>query len=124
MTSRSIPVLPRRPISRRRLIGAASVGRVLAATHLALPALARGVQEADAWLTADDISGMPDTTIRYWYYESPERVALGEQQVAQFQELFPNITVDARTAPPDVDNEQLLAFIRAGTNSHVHQTVN
>ena len=25
---------------------------------------------------------------------------------------------------PAVDNEQLLAFIRAGTNSHVHQTVN
>ena len=41
-----------------------------------------------------------------------------------FHNLFPNITVEGRTAPPDVDNEQLLAFIKAGTNSHVHQTVN
>ena len=42
----------------------------------------------------------------------------------EFQSLHPNITVEGRTAPDAVDNEQLLAFIRAGTNSHVHQTVN
>ena len=113
-------------ISRRNLIGALSAGGAFAAAGLVgfSPRLARAQDQGTDWLTAEDISGMPDTTIRYWYYETPERVALGEQQVAEFQELFPNISVDARTAPPDVDNEQLLAFIRAGTNSHVHQTVN
>ena len=66
---------------------------------------------------------MPATTMRYWYYETPERTALGEKQVAAFQKMFPNITVDGRTAPPAVDNEMLVAFIKAGTNSHVHQSV-
>lgn len=75
------------------------------------------------WLHTDDLSAMPATTMRYWYYETPERVALGEQQVAAFHEMFPNITVDGRTAPPAVDNEMLVAFIKAGTNSHVHQSV-
>ena len=124
MTSRWFRDANRRAISRRNLLGAAATGGAFAAAGLAVPSPARGAQEGGDWLTADDVSAMPDTTIRYWFFESPERVALGEQQVAAFQALYPNITVDARTAPPDVDNEQLLAFIRAGTNSHVHQTVN
>ena len=100
------------------------VGGALAAAGIAAaPGIVRGAQDTD-WLHAEDISAMPATTIRYWFYESPERVVLGEQQVEKFQGLFPNITVEGKTAPPDVDNEQLLAFIRAGTNSHVHQTVN
>jgi multiple sugar transport system substrate-binding protein len=85
--------------------------------------MARAAQETD-WLHAEDISTMPNTQIRYWFFESPERLALGERQVETFQGLFPNITVEGQAAPPAVDNEQLLAFIRAGTNSHVHQTVN
>src|SRR5688572_14078100 len=80
--------------------------------------------EGSAWLAAEDIASMPETTMRYWFYESPERVALGEEQVKQFKELYPNITVEGRTAPPAVDNEMLVAFIKAGTNSHVHQSVN
>jgi multiple sugar transport system substrate-binding protein len=106
-------------LSRRLLLGSAVAAGGLAA----LPHIARGAQEND-WLHAEDVSTLPDTAIRYWFYESPERTALGEQQVEQFQGLHPNITVEGRTAPDAVDNEQLLAFIRAGTNSHVHQTVN
>lgn len=75
------------------------------------------------WLHAADVSQMPPTSIRYWYYESPERTALGKRQVNTFAKIFPNIKVEGRTAPPAVDNEQLLAFIKAGTNSHVHQSV-
>jgi multiple sugar transport system substrate-binding protein len=106
-------------LSRRHFVG----GAVAFGSLIAVPRLARATQDAD-WLHAEEISPMPDTTIRYWFYESPERSALGKKQVEEFHTLFPNITVDGRTAPPDVDNEQLLAFIRAGTNSHVHQTVN
>ncbi len=114
------PLLGRSPLlSRRHLLGGA-----VGATSLALLPWREGATQETDWLHADDISGMPQTTMRYWFYESPERVALGEAQVAKFQEQHPNITVSTRTAPPDVDNEQLLAFIRAGTNSHVHQTVN
>lgn len=105
-------------LSRRHILSGA-----LATAALAVAPRLTGAQETD-WLHAEDISTMPNTTMRYWFYESPERVALGEQQVAAFQELFPNIIVEGRTAPPDVDNQQLLSFIRAGTNSHVHQTVN
>ena len=105
--------------SRRRFVTSS-----LAAGGLAIsPRFARAAQESD-WLHADDISTMPETAVRYWFFETPERTELGEQQIVQFKELFPNITVEGRTAPPAVDNEQLLAFIRAGTNSHVHQTVN
>lgn len=108
-----------RHASRRKVLAGA-----LAAGGLALtPRFISAAQETD-WLHAEDISAMPATPIRYWFYESPERVALGEQQVQEFQGLFPNITVEGRTAPPAVDNEQLLAYIKAGTNSHVHQTVN
>ena len=106
-------------LSRRRVLGGALAAGGLAAA----PRFVRAAQDVD-WLHAEDITSMPDTTIRYWYYESPERVALGEKQVEEFHTLFPNITVSGRTAPPAVDNEQLLAFIKAGTNSHVHQTVN
>jgi multiple sugar transport system substrate-binding protein len=105
-------------LTRRRVLGG-----TLAAGSLAIaPSLVRA-QTTD-WLQADDISTMPNTQIRYWFFETPERVALGEKQVEEFHALFPNITVAGRTAPPAVDNEQLLAFIKAGTNSHVHQTVN
>jgi ABC-type glycerol-3-phosphate transport system substrate-binding protein len=106
-------------LSRRHLLGSA----VAAGSLAAMPQLARGAQGTD-WLHAEDASTLPETAIRYWFYESPERTALGEQQVEEFHALFPNITVEGRTAPENVDNEQLLAFIRAGTNSHVHQTVN
>lgn len=106
-------------LSRRRVLGGA-----LAAGGLAVaPGIVKASQDVD-WLHAEDVATLPDTAIRYWFYESPERVAIGERQVEEFQALYPNITVDARTAPPEVDNEQLLAFIRTGSNSHVHQTVN
>lgn len=75
------------------------------------------------WLHAADISKMPPTTVRYWYYETPERTALGKRQVATFAKIFPNIKIDGRVAPPAVDNEMLVAYIKAGTNSHVHQSV-
>jgi multiple sugar transport system substrate-binding protein len=114
---------PRNPLAVHRSRRSVLHGALAAGALAVLPRRVSAAQETD-WLHAEDISAMPDTTIRYWYYESPERVALGEKQVEQFHELFPNITVAGRTAPPAVDNEQLLAFIRAGTNSHVHQTVN
>ena len=38
--------------------------------------------------------------------------------------MHPEIQVDGSTAPDAVDNEMLVAFIKAGTNSHVHQSVN
>src|SRR5919112_2677414 len=98
-------------LSRRHFVG----GAVALGSLIAVPRLARATQDAD-WLHAEDISTMPDTTIRYWFYESPERSALGKKQVEEFHTLFPNITVEGRTAPDAVDNEQLLAFIRAGTN--------
>jgi len=70
------------------------------------------------------LPGMPDekVTIRYWFYESPERTALGEKQVAEFQRMHPNITVDGRQAPLWVDNEDLLPYIEASANSHIHQS--
>ncbi|MCD6056827.1 MAG: hypothetical protein K0Q89_357 [Thermomicrobiales bacterium] len=106
-------------LSRRHFVGAA----VAAGGLVIAPRIARAAQGND-WLHAEDLATLPDTTIRYWFFESPERTALGEEQVEEFQNLHPNITVEGRTAPEAVDNEQLLAFIRAGTNSHVHQTVN
>jgi ABC-type glycerol-3-phosphate transport system substrate-binding protein len=122
-----------RRISRRQFLhgsALASAGAFLVAcAPAAAPGAAPGGAGAAApaaatnWLQADDISGMPATTMRYWYYESPARVELGKQQVEAFQKLFPNITVEGRTAPEAVDNEMLVAFIKAGTNSHVHQSV-
>ena len=77
------------------------------------------------WLDLEDASDLPDdTTIRYWYYESPERIELGKAQEAEFEAMYPNITIEGSTAPDAVDNEMLVAFIKAGTNSHVHQSVN
>jgi len=107
------------PFSRRRLLG----GALAAGALTAAPRFTRAAQETD-WLHAADIGQMPETAIRYWFYETPERVELGKQQVERFQQLFPNIRIAGREAPAAVDNEQLLAFIRAGTNSHVHQSVN
>jgi len=92
----------------------------------ALILLTPGIVLAQAkvdWLHAEDISKMPLTTINYWYYETPERIALGKEQVKQFEKLFPNIRVIGRPAPKWVDNQALLAYIRTGTNSHVHQSV-
>jgi ABC-type glycerol-3-phosphate transport system substrate-binding protein len=105
-------------LSRRHVLGGALAAGALATA----PRFVRA-QDED-WLHAEDVSTLPPTSMRYWFYESPERVAIGERQVEEFQAAHPNITIEARTAPPDVDNEQLLAFIRSGTNSHVHQTVN
>jgi ABC-type glycerol-3-phosphate transport system substrate-binding protein len=76
------------------------------------------------WLTAEDISKMPETTIRYWYYESPERTELGKKQVEEFMKLHPNIKIKGSTAPPEVDNEKLLSFIKTHNNSNIHQSVN
>lgn len=76
------------------------------------------------WLMEPDAANLPATTIRYWYYESPERIKLGQAQKAAFEALYPNITIEGSTAPDAVDNDMLVAFIRAGTNSHVHQSVN
>ncbi|MFI3172090.1 MAG: extracellular solute-binding protein [Eubacteriales bacterium] len=76
------------------------------------------------WITAEDISDMPQTTIRYWYYETPERIALGEEQIERFMELYPNITVEGSTAAQFSDNEMLMQYVNAGTNSNIHQSVN
>lgn len=76
------------------------------------------------WLTAEDITDMPETTIRYWYYESPERTALGEQQAAEFMDMYPNIKIVGSTAPDYVDNEMLLPYIKTKNHSHIHQSVN
>jgi len=76
------------------------------------------------WLKVEDIKDMPKTVIRYWYYETPELTELGEKEKAKFEQLYPNIKVDGRPAPPFVDNWELMSFILAGTNSHVHQSVN
>ena len=121
------------PISRRQFLhstGLISAGAFMAACAAApAPGAATGGEgagEAAAgvdWLSADDISAMPATAVRYWFYETPERTELGKLQVEEFQKLFPNITVDGRTAPDAVDNEMLVAFIKAGTNSHIHQSV-
>ena len=62
--------------------------------------------------------------MRYWYYESPERIELGKKQEADFEKINPNIQIEGSTAPDAVDNDMLVAFIKAGTNSHVHQSVN
>jgi ABC-type glycerol-3-phosphate transport system substrate-binding protein len=120
------------PLSRRRFLQGSmllTAGAALAActpvpgASTTSSAPAAPAAEGVDWLAAEDISNMPETTIRYWYYETPERTELGKKQVEQFHQLFPNITVDGRTAPPAVDNEMLVAFIKAGTNSHVHQSV-
>ncbi|RPI31292.1 MAG: extracellular solute-binding protein [Chloroflexota bacterium] len=76
------------------------------------------------WLHAEDISAMPSTAIRYWFYESPERTELGQKQVEEFQKLFPNIKVLGRQAPRWTDNQALLAYIKAGTSSHIQQSMN
>ena len=64
------------------------------------------------WLDLEDASELPDgTTIRYWYFETPERLKLGKAQEVQFEAMFLNITVEGSTAPDAVDNEMLVAFI-------------
>lgn len=129
----------RNRLSRRLWLGAATlmmVGALLAGCAPAAPAAqpaeqpAAGEAAGDAaagdtnWLALEDVSQLPPTTIRYWYYESPERIELGKQQEAEFEKLHPNIQIEGSTAPESVDNEMLVAFIKAGTNSHVHQSVN
>lgn len=119
------------PISRRRFLHSTALitagAFVAGCAPASAPSTAPSGESAPAaetdWLHADDISSMPETTVRYWYYETPERTELGKKQVEEFQKLFPNIKIDGRTAPEAVDNEMLVAFIKAGTNSHVHQSV-
>lgn len=93
---------------------------------MAVLAVTMFVTQAGAvdWLAEEDISNMPSTTIRYWYYETPEMTALGKLEKEKFEKLFPNIKVDARTAPPAVDNWELMSFVVGGTNSHIHHSVN
>lgn len=115
-------------ISRRELlkgVGTVTVGALLEACTVSAPqAVEKPVVPATVdWLHAEDISSMPSTAIRYWYYESPERTELGQKQVEEFQKMFPNIKVLGRQAPRWTDNQALLAYIKAGTNSHVHQSV-
>ncbi len=94
------------------------------AGEAAAPAAEQATGEVN-WLQEPDASKLPDgTTIRYWYYETPERIELGKQQVAEFEKMYPNIKIEGSTAPDSVDNEMLVAFIKAGNNSHVHQSVN
>lgn len=76
------------------------------------------------WITAEDISDMPETIIRYWYYETPERIALGEEQVEEFMKLYPNIKVSGSVAPDNTDNEMLMTYIQSRTNSNIHQSLN
>ncbi len=76
------------------------------------------------WITAEDISNMPETTIRYWYYETPERIELGQQQVEEFMNLHPNIKVSGSVAPDNTDNEMLMTYIQSRTNSNIHQSLN
>lgn len=76
------------------------------------------------WYTIEDISDMPVTTIRYWFYETPERIALGERQIEEFMDMFPNIIVEGSIAPDNTDNEMLMPFIMSRTNSNIHQSVN
>lgn len=80
--------------------------------------------EAVDWITAEDISDMPETTIRYWFYESPELTALGAKQIEEFQALYPNIKVHGSTAPDNTDNEMLMPYVTSRTNSNIHQSVN
>ena len=80
--------------------------------------------EEKNWITAEDISDMPETTIRYWYYETPERIALGQKQVEEFMKLYPNIKVEGSTAPDNTDNEMLLAYIKTQNHSSIQQSVN
>ena len=76
------------------------------------------------WITAEDISEMPETNIRYWFYETPERIELGKKQVEEFEQLFPNIKVEGSVAPDNTDNEMLMAYIRTQSHSNIHQSVN
>lgn len=80
--------------------------------------------ETPNWITAEDISAMPDTTIRFWFYETPERIALGEQLVSEFEAKFPNIKVEVSTAPQNVEGETLFAYVKAGKNSNIQYSVN
>lgn len=80
--------------------------------------------ESVNWITAEDISNMPETTIRYWYYETPERIELGKNQVAAFMKLHPNIKVEGSSAPDNTDNEMLMTYVQTQTNSNIHQSVN
>jgi multiple sugar transport system substrate-binding protein len=75
------------------------------------------------WLTEPDIDNMPPTAIRYWYGDDTDMIAMGPGIVDTFQKLHPNISIIGREAPRWVDNQALLAYIKAGTSSHVHQSV-
>lgn len=101
---------------------------VAVALVVAFPLFASPTQEVKStqtdWITAKDISQMPQTTIRFWFEESPAGTELGKAQIAQFMKLHPNITVVGSTAPANTDNEMLLPYIKTHNQSHVHQSVN
>lgn len=93
------------------------------AAGVAVLACSASAEETN-WITAEDITDMPETSIRYWFYETPERIALGEAQVEEFQEMFPNIKIEGSIAPDNTDNEMLMAYISTQTHSNIHQSVN
>jgi putative chitobiose transport system substrate-binding protein len=112
---------------RWRLVAATllMIGVLLAGCAPAAPAQpAAGEAAGEEAAPAGGAADQAPTTIRYWYYESPERIELGKQQEANFEAAHPEIQIEGSTAPDAVDNEMLVAFIKAGTNSHVHQSVN
>ncbi len=111
-------------LNRRDFLKGAALVTGAAAFGARIPVTQPVTSQTIDWLHAEDISAMPPTTIRYWFYESPERTTLGQKQVDEFHKLFPNITVSGRQAPRWTDNEALLAFIKAGTDSHIQQSVN
>ena len=102
--------------------GTASYGESLVSENLTSPG---GDSTGEVnWITAEDISDMPETTIRYWYYETPERIQLGEEQIQKFMEKYPNIKVTGSVAPDNTDNEMLMTYIQSRTNSNIHQSLN
>ena len=100
------------------------LGLILALALLASMLGGLGAQAQTDWITAEDISDMPETTIHYWYYESAERIELGQKQVEEFMAKYPNIKVVGSTAPNYTDNEMLMSYIQTQTNSSIHQSVN
>jgi len=118
-------------LSRRHFMAGTTIisaSAFLAACAVPAPAGQSAAGDASAaeigWLTEPDVAKLPETTLRYWYYETPERIELGKKQEAAFEAMYPNVQIEGSTAPDAVDNEMLVAFIKAGTNSHLHQSVN
>jgi ABC-type sugar transport system, periplasmic component len=79
--------------------------------------------EKTDWIHATDISKMPETTIRYWYWQTPERTELGKKQVEEFMKKYPNIKVEGKIGPKETVNEMLLPYIKSRSNSNIIQSV-